>query len=253
MNEFPIASINNTQLSSNLNAAAPEFTQPEEPTQPPSPNLTPSIRFPNYSTRQRSSNIPVDAPETEFLKTALSSCRSTIVQQESEIKRLNEGLRIRDKRIMQLEAQIGVAADTIASRAHTNDDTDAKINNILDKLSTMHHHPPSNIYIDPCHTNESRPNAECFSCRKCSFSFHCNPDLDKHIKNAHADPDPYTCHFCNNKFQCEEDLIQHIEANHEQQSLPCDVCGDAFSSSNDLNDHKNNTHIAEQSVNSQDL
>ena len=154
---------------------------------------------------------------------------------------------------MQLEAQIGVAADTIASRAHTNDDTDAKINNILDKLSTMHHHPPSNIYIDPCHTNESRPSAECFSCQKCSFSFHCNPDLDKHIKNAHADPDPYTCHFCNNKFQCEEDLIQHIEANHEQQSLPCDVCGDAFSSSNDLNDHKNNTHIAEQSVNSQDL
>ena len=236
------------------NNAVPEVTQTGESPQPqPSPNLTPNIRFPNYSTRQRSSNIHLDAPETEFLRTALSSCRSTITQQESEIKRINEGLRLRDKRIMKLEAQIGTAADTIAARAPTNDDTNAKLTDLLEKLCTTHHHSPSNIYINPCHANQSGTSAEYFHCQKCSFSFHCSPDLDKHIKNAHADLDPHTCHFCSSKFQCEKDLNQHIEANHEQQSLPCNVCGETFDSSNDLNEHTNNDHITEPSVNNPEL
>ena len=244
----------NTHLNPILNDAVPEVTQSEEPSQPsPSPRLTPSIRFPNYSTRQRSSNINVDAPETEFLRTALSSCRSTITQQESEIKRINEGLRLRDKRIMQLEAQIGAAADTIASRGPTNDDTNAKLNDLLEKLSSMNHHQPSNIYINPCHANHSTPTAEYFTCEKCSFSSHCRPDLDKHIQNTHADPDLHTCHFCSSMFHCEKDLNQHIEGNHEQQSLPCNTCGETFDSSNDLNEHTNNRHTREHSVNNQDL
>ena len=45
-------------------------------------------------------------------------------QQEAEIKRLKETLEIRNKRIIQLEAVVGHAADTVAARdsppAHTS-------------------------------------------------------------------------------------------------------------------------------------
>ena len=41
------------------------------------------------------------------------------MQQQSELKKLNEGLDIRDKKIIQLEGQVGHAADFIASREPT--------------------------------------------------------------------------------------------------------------------------------------
>ena len=60
----------------------------------------PAPRFP-ASTRQRGSNIAILDPELEFQKAALDSCRSTIIQQEAEIKKLSEGIDIRNKKIMQ--------------------------------------------------------------------------------------------------------------------------------------------------------
>ena len=74
-------------------------------------------RFPNVSTRQRTSNVNTLDPETEFLKTFFDSCRSTIVQQEAELKRLNECLDIRNKRVLLLESQVGIAADSLSSRS----------------------------------------------------------------------------------------------------------------------------------------
>ena len=52
-----------------------------------------AVTFPNNSTRQKSLNVKTTDPEKkEFLQTSVDSCRSTITQQESEIKRLNESL-----------------------------------------------------------------------------------------------------------------------------------------------------------------
>ena len=48
-------------------------------------------------------------PEQEFHKVALEACSSTIVQQEADIKTLKESLDIRNKKILQLEGQVGVA------------------------------------------------------------------------------------------------------------------------------------------------
>ena len=54
--------------------------------------------FPSASTRQRSTNINISNAEIEFQKTALNACRSTISQQETEIKRLKETLEIKKQK-----------------------------------------------------------------------------------------------------------------------------------------------------------
>ena len=101
-----IIGIHSTTSQAILDPDAPDFL-PQNPT--PVNNSSMQPRFPNNSIRQRSSNVRVTDPENEFLKTALDACRSNIVQQETELKKLNEGLDIRNKRIMQLENQVGVA------------------------------------------------------------------------------------------------------------------------------------------------
>ena len=79
-------------------------------------NTTEQRRFPNNAIRQRGSNVVVTNPEIEFQKTQLDACRSTIVQQEAEIKKLSEALDLRNKKIMQLEGQVTVAASSLSSR-----------------------------------------------------------------------------------------------------------------------------------------
>ena len=91
--------------------------------------------FPTNSVRQRGTNINTDNPEAEFQKTALSACRSTITQQETELKRLKEVVDIRNKRIMQLEAQIGHAADFISAR-DTETQPEASFAAILSRIET---------------------------------------------------------------------------------------------------------------------
>ena len=112
--------------------------QPDQPLaqNPPSPNVLPPTQqptqpqttFPNYSVRQRSTNIRLENPELEFQKTALSACRSTIAQQEAELKRLKESLDIRNKRILLLESQLGVASETIAARGEVDPIDRAELN-----------------------------------------------------------------------------------------------------------------------------
>ena len=117
--------------------------------------------FPSLNTRQRSSNINTENPDLEFQQTALSACRSTIAQQESEIKRLKEGLDIRNKRILQLESQIGEAADHIAGRDNiaysaTNglQPILSRLNNIESKIASLSTQTSNNIVI---HSGMSQP------------------------------------------------------------------------------------------------
>ena len=115
-------------------------------------------KFPSTSTRQRSSNINGCDPELEFHKTALSACRSTISQQEAELKRLTESLDIRNKRIMQLEAQVGHASAFISARPAAHDTSEESLKYLSDKIldltrrleSLDHHSPANNIVINSC-------------------------------------------------------------------------------------------------------
>ena len=130
--------------------------------------------FPSASTRQRSTNINTSNAELEFQRTALNACRSTVSQQEAEIKRLKETLEIRNKRIMQLEAIVGHAADTVAARdsppAHNNISENScklladridEISMKLEQMKASRSFPSNNIVINSCNSGSlhSRQNS----------------------------------------------------------------------------------------------
>ena len=116
------------QLHQDAPHVQPPTDHPSYDAQPSSRHLHHTPVFPNTMTRQRGSNLATENPELEFHKTALSACRSTIAQQEAELKRLNEALDIRNKRILQLESQLGQACDFYAQRDSPEDNTATKDN-----------------------------------------------------------------------------------------------------------------------------
>ena len=146
-------------ISSQTNRSTTQLApQARTPLAPAPPNPPSQQAFPTGSTRQRSSNVNTENPLQEFQKTALEACRSTITQQEVEIKRLKEGMDIRNKRILQLESQIGHAADFIATRDNPKDSPETT-NSILERIASIEskltcmmqlQHPPNNIVINPC-------------------------------------------------------------------------------------------------------
>ena len=126
-------------------------------------------KFPTTATRQRSSNVNINNAEIEFTKTALSACRSTISQQEMELRRLKETLEIRNKRITQLEAQVTHASGLISSRNTPTDISEdklaaivVKIENLatsVEKLHSLSSHPSNHIVVNSCHTSPVPPTA----------------------------------------------------------------------------------------------
>ena len=113
-------------------------------------------KFPTMAARQRTSNINTDNAELEFQKTALSFCRSTISQQETEIKKLKETLDIRNRRITQLESMLGHAADNIANRdfgssVSNSESLVAKFGDLCKKLESSN--TSNNIIVNSCKHN----------------------------------------------------------------------------------------------------
>ena len=110
--------------------------------------------------RQISSNVPLHNAELEFHKTALlASCRSTISQQEAELKRLKETLEIRTKRIIQLEQIVGYASDHISSRGTQNshdsnyDVLANRLDEVIKKIAQLNDrdsYPSNNFVINAC-------------------------------------------------------------------------------------------------------
>ena len=114
--------------------------------------------FPPRSGRQRASNITVENPESEFQKTAINACRSTIAQQEVELKRQKEANDIRNKRILQLESVVGHATEFIATRDTTKDIPDDPLRAILTRIelienrisNSLSSNPTNSIVINSC-------------------------------------------------------------------------------------------------------
>ena len=186
-----------------------------------------SVKFPNNSTRQRSSNVNLNNAEMEFQKTALDAMRSNIVQQEVEIRRLNECLDIRNKRIMQLEDQVGHAADYMASRDshHSKDnpksDIDEKLAELTAKVNAFLSSsvsPTNNIYINSnsCKTvdynNKSQQTQVSFPCDQCS----------KYSNNMSGNSMPAfenLCDECGKAFMSANDLVHHVESEHKNPNI----------------------------------
>ena len=127
-----------TPSSAAYSSSRPSITTNTSYPTPPAP--APAVSFPNNSVRQRSSNVNANSSEIDFLQTSLDTCRSTIAQQESELKKLKEAVEIRNKRIMQLEGQVGHAAEQVAARTdnscHINASNDTSTIGNIDKSVT---------------------------------------------------------------------------------------------------------------------
>ena len=192
----------------------PSIPSRSGPTPDPSQVKT-TTKYPNNSIRQRSSNIVVNDPEREFLKTALDSCRGTIAQQESEIKRLNECLEIRNQRIMQLDGQVNFAATEAASRetcSHKDssftktNEVHESLNLLISKLNSMTSFSPPCININ----NNT-------SCKNSSSPLTCNV-------SAQTEDSLVRCNLCDKQDESYPHLHKHTENNMESESL-CNTSG----------------------------
>ena len=199
---------------------------------------TSSVRFPTTAVRQRNTNINLANAENEFQKTALDSCRSTIVQQETEIKRLKETLSIRNRRIMQLEEQIKHAGDYIASRDSAPSVDNSKINeSLIEKIwSKLASHPPqvtnNNIYVNSAKvTNTSSQSkdsqTDMTGCicgdNQTSSSSASSTNLTGSSYPHQASSSAVNCDFCERTFSSATDLRLHMDQDHvtiDNVSLP---------------------------------
>ena len=140
---------------------APSQARPPPPHPPGSLPLGQPPTFPSTSVRQRSSNINVSNAEFEFQKTALSTCRSNIAQQQAELKSLKETLDVRNKRILQLESQVGHASDLIAGRDNSESAANTHLHDVLRRMESLESKilnlvtssPPNSIVINTCQSH----------------------------------------------------------------------------------------------------
>ena len=224
--------------------------------QPPSsPPVHRAHVFPTAAMRHRTTNINLDNPEAEFQKTALDSCRSTIIQQQSEIKRLGESLDIRNKRIMQLESQIGVAAsymsnrdsNTSTARMEANTDKDKSLINILndhlaliinkfdvliDKVCTKQ--PGVNIYNTTSTSNKPNNSSTCKSTQ--TVTDNADTATEKGDEVAHLED--------NEKRMVDEVNIgeESVLCTKRNQSISCDYCEEKLLSAQKLQEHISQKH-----------
>ena len=228
-------------------------------------------RYPNNSIRQRNSNIAAMHPEQEFHKAALDACRSTIVQQEADIKTLKESLDIRNKKILQLEGQVGVAKSYLSARDPTPKDYSpateefshlkAVIDMIMTKLSSISDNfsvrpPVVNVYNSTCHS--SKPLMTSTSTQTLANTVPTIPTdtfttdtlLDDEMDEAGATEAILTCTICHNTFQSNQQLDSHMENHHdskpsESSVYNCDFCSDKFTNGRALETHISTKHPAD--------
>ena len=275
----------------NLNPDADDFL-PNNPLLNPDPQPPlPPPRFPNNSVRQRSSNVPVTDPENEFLKTALDACRSNIVQQQTELKKLKESNDLRNKRIMQLETQVGAAASFISDRgtgestsSNTSSDSLSRLNDSLNLLMTKlalltdqssAHNQSVNVYNNACHlqkpeiVNKTTQTVESMDaydksgdkqndfvedvlkCTICNKTFETSTHLEDHIETAHSQLSLLSCCSCDARFSSTKQLEEHISQRHVPLSLPCPDCAMKFKNTLQLSDHVNTHHAQNAAASAQ--
>ena len=274
-------SCNQPHTDIRLNPYSKEFLpQPSQskqtlPTDRPQP---PTLKYPSAGVKQRSSNVKVTAPEKEFLQTALDSCRSTIIQQEADIKRLKECMDLRNKKIMQLEGQVNFASDCLASTDKSNAPTSNKptayqtscdcqeslklIHSKLDSLSTLPKAPVNNIHINNSHsypkicpenqTSQSTQTDQFYiACKTCEKTPIPDVTLEKHIVQFHEEMDTsrtvlYNCHACGESFGSNTSLQTHMITEHgaspPNHPHVCSMCTSTFTSRDTLLKHIGDTH-----------
>ena len=132
-----------------------------------------------------------------YLDFVIDTCRSTVAQQEAEIKKLKESLSVRNKRVIQLESQVGEAANQIAGRHSVEpstipDPATSKLEETLIRIMSKLEQPQPVITINnnqnglpaakPSQSNQSSQT----SCNLCKCTTQPEAHLKPHIENVHV-------------------------------------------------------------------
>ena len=213
---------------------------------------------PSRNSRQRGTNVGTTDPQYEFLQTALDTCRSTITQQETEIKKLKESLNIRTKRVMQLESQVGEAANYISSRKPPDKDSTGftdinKLGEKIDLLISKLHAP--NITIN----NNQNPNSNqqyhreqidqssqtLSNCSTCNTDIHRENNLEAHTDSTHGlRTKDRTCTECK-EINCSCSQLTTLRDNTRRNLgniHTCEHCNVSFISASILLEHTETLH-----------
>ena len=271
------------QPSHNLNPSAQEYNPSFSSTLAKGLTTTSTSqprKFPNNSIRQRNSNVATTNPEIEFLKTSLDACRSTIVQQEADIKRLNENIDLRNKRIMQLEGQVGVATTYLTSSSasvspssqehlpviieqlkkiteslHVQMAKFSALPDLLGKTQTVnvynnHQKPLTNEKVSqtPPVLPDYKP------AKHNTGNVTDDPLTDNGMAGLGSDSDQLnsnletilTCTLCNITLQSDSELNLHLETRHKSMSeINCEFCSETFPSTQKYEQHISSKHVTE--------
>ena len=207
------------------------------------PPVNAQIKYPTNSIRQRGSNVSTLDPETQFQKATIDACRSTIIQQESEIKKLREGIDIRDKTILQLQGQVGHATTALSNRNQSsvcNDHSSncSSINQLITQLTTLVNHLSSfpmpsvnvyNRYMDATTSTKSEKSTQTLPLSSM------NSSAEQLSQNSLATE--------NN--DCTEINPAHISSESEEIIHTCTECDARLDSSQALDDHLTSHHDTE--------
>ena len=199
-------------------------------------------KFPSNNIRQRKSNIPVNEPEKEFQKVALDACRSTIIQQEAELKRLNECLDIRNKKIMQLESQVGVATTYLSSRDSSPQASSPAMADHLNALSSSLALLISKLSLLTDTPAKSTPTVNIYN----SHGNHARPHMNDKATQSPQIPNSSSTSdlISNDANEVLNDVTASIIAENPNVEivLTCTVCNKALESSDQLDLHMESLH-----------
>ena len=148
----------------------------------------------------------MENPEAEFNKTALNTCRSTIAQQEVELKRLKEVAAIRNKRILQLEELVGHASESIDSRDNSSGSAEISPHTILSRLEQLE------IKLAKLQPSQACNNIVINSCQPSSY-------LKQNNVSTQTEP---PCCNCDDVAKASADTAEHESNVHDKNQAPPD-------------------------------
>ena len=156
---------------------------------------------------------------------------------------------------MQLESQVGAAAETIASSRGGNipnnspTNLDDKVNALIMKMEKITLPvPANNIYINSCHpqkpvhSSDTRHTETNFTCNTCHTASNTRNNSGIHTSTTHEN-EPFQCQLCDKIFQCFDDLNLHSRNEHvSSDEYSCDFCENGFLTRDDLILHIESSH-----------
>ena len=139
-----------------------------------------------------------------------------------ELKKANEALDIRNKRITNLESQVGHASDLFAARTTPDDHSESNARVIVEKLQEISlklekiqsASTSNNIVINPCHSTHSVPNQQSTFVHSSSQTEHTAEDDGQAAHEVHDVP-PHPGQLLDD----EDHIAQELDGGGSQPNL----------------------------------